>query len=110
MHECLPLVLAHTGVSMRTLTVQDVDGFEADLHASAAVSASSRRAYQARLFGLRQLLFEARVIDTPPSATDRGQLRRPARGGGRAGDRPRHAALSGGSFSSATARHVVQPV
>jgi site-specific recombinase XerD len=51
---------------MRTLTSQDLERFETALHASAVVSASSRKAYQARLFGLRQLLFEARVNDTPP--------------------------------------------
>ena len=67
MHECLPLLLAVTGGSMRTLTGEDLDRFEADLQASAVVSVSSRRAYQARLFGLRQLLFEARMIDTPPT-------------------------------------------
>ena len=67
LHECLPLLLAATGSSMRSLTADDLDRFEADLQASVAVSASSRRAYQARLFGLRQLLFEARVIDTPPT-------------------------------------------
>jgi site-specific recombinase XerD len=67
LHECLPLLLAATGSSTRSLTPDDLDRFEADLQASVAVSASSRRAYQARLFGLRQLLFEARVIDTPPT-------------------------------------------
>lgn len=67
LHECLPLLLAATGASMRTLTGEDLDRFEADLQTSAVVSASSRKAYRARLFGLRQLLFEARVIDTPPT-------------------------------------------
>jgi hypothetical protein len=52
---------------MRTLLVEDLDRFEGELHASLVVSVSSRRAYQARLFGLRQLLFEARIIDTPPT-------------------------------------------
>jgi site-specific recombinase XerD len=67
LHECLPLLLARTGGSMRTLTGDDLDRFAADLEASVVVSASSRRAYQARLFGLRQLLFEARVTDAPPT-------------------------------------------
>ena len=67
LHECLPLLLAWTGRSMRTLLGEDLDRFEAELHASLVVSVSSRRAYQARLFGLRQLLFEARIIDTPPT-------------------------------------------
>ena len=50
-----------------SLAGEDLDGFEAELQASVVVSVSSRRAYRARLFGLRQLLFEARVIDTPPT-------------------------------------------
>jgi hypothetical protein len=67
MHECLPLLLARTGGTMRTLTEDDLHRFEAELQASVVVSTSSRRAYQARLFGLRQLLFEARIIDAPPT-------------------------------------------
>ncbi|MGB3830185.1 MAG: tyrosine-type recombinase/integrase [Ornithinimicrobium sp.] len=67
LHECLPLVLARTARSMRTLTSDDLDRFDAELQASVVVSASSRRAYRARMFGLRQLLFEARVIDVPPT-------------------------------------------
>jgi site-specific recombinase XerD len=67
LHECLPLLLAWTGKSMRTLLAEDLVRFEAELHRSLVVTVSSRRAYQARLFGLRQLLFEARIIDTPPT-------------------------------------------
>jgi integrase len=67
LHECLPLLLAWTGRSMRTLTGDDLDRFEAALQTSMVVSVSSRRAYRARLFGLRQLLFEVRVIDNPPT-------------------------------------------
>jgi site-specific recombinase XerD len=67
LHECLPLLLAWTGKSMRTLLAEDLDRFEAELQTSLVVSVSSRRAYQARLFGLRQLLFEARIIDSPPT-------------------------------------------
>ena len=67
LHECLPLLLAWTGRSMRAVTGDDLDRFEAALQASMVVSVSSRRAYRARLFGLRQLLFEARVIDRPPT-------------------------------------------
>jgi hypothetical protein len=61
LHECLPLLLAWTGRSMRTLTGDDLDRFEAALQTSMVVSVSSRRAYRARLFGLRQLLFEVRA-------------------------------------------------
>jgi site-specific recombinase XerD len=67
LHECLPLLLAVTGRPMLALSGDDLDRFEAELHASVVVSASSRRACRARLFGLRQLLFEARAIDLPPT-------------------------------------------
>jgi integrase len=67
LHECLPLLLAVTGRSMRALTAEDLDWFDAGLQASVVASVSSRKAYRARLFGLRQLLFEARIIDTPPT-------------------------------------------
>ncbi len=67
LHECLPLLLVRTAGTMRTLTSDDLDRFDAELQASVVVSVSSRRAYRARLFGLRQLLFEARVIDIPPT-------------------------------------------
>jgi site-specific recombinase XerD len=67
LHECLPLLLACTTGAMRTLTVDDLDRFDDDLQASVMVSVSSRRAYRARTFGLRQLLFQARIIDSPPT-------------------------------------------
>ncbi len=67
LHECLPLLLGVTGASMRTLTSEDLDRLDDELQASLVVSVSSRRAYRARMFGLRQLLFEARVVDVPPT-------------------------------------------
>jgi site-specific recombinase XerD len=67
LHECLPLLLAQTGRSMRALSNDDLDRFDDALQASVVVTASSRKAYRARLFGLRQLLFEAGVIDVPPT-------------------------------------------
>ena len=67
LHECLPLLLARTGRSMRALSCDALDRFDDELQASVVVTASSRKAYRARLFGLRQLLFEARVVDAPPT-------------------------------------------
>ncbi len=67
LHECLPLVLAITAAPMRSLALADLDRFAEGLQSSTAVTASSRRAYHARLFGLRQLLFEARVTEVVPT-------------------------------------------
>jgi hypothetical protein len=42
-----------------------VDTFDAELAACMMIPPPSRRAYRNRLAGVRQLLFETRVIDTP---------------------------------------------
>ena len=110
LHECLPLLLAWTGRSMRSLAGEDLDRFEAELQASVVVSVSSRRAYRARLFGLRQLLFEARDHRHPAdSPADRSQLRRPAQRGGPR-DRPGDAALPRRPFGGAATLDTVWPV
>jgi hypothetical protein len=67
LHESLPLVLAVARAGMRELTTADLDRFAAAVQASTVVTASSRRAYHARLFGLRQLLFEAGILDAAPT-------------------------------------------
>ena len=43
-----------------------MDAFDAELAACMTIPPSSRRAYRNRIAGIRQLLFETRVIDTPP--------------------------------------------
>jgi hypothetical protein len=63
--ECLAVLLACRGGRVTDLTAQAIEEFDAALSAS-AIPPSSRRAYQARLASLRQVLFETRVVDTAP--------------------------------------------
>jgi integrase len=70
--ECLPLVLAWCGRRMGELTAADLDAFAAALDATPACSASSRKAYHARLHGLRGVLYECRILDVPPKRGRRG--------------------------------------
>jgi integrase len=70
--ECLPLVLAWCGRPMGELTAADLDGFAAAVDATPACSASSRKAYHARLHGLRGILYECRILDVPPKRGRRG--------------------------------------
>jgi integrase len=64
--ECLAVLLAWHGGHSADLTSQIVDEFDAGLSACATIPLSSRRAYRNRLAGVRQLLFETRVLDVPP--------------------------------------------
>jgi integrase len=64
--ECLAVLLAWHGGQVADLTSEVVDAFDAELAACMTIPPSSRRAYRSRIAGLRQLLFETRVIDTPP--------------------------------------------
>ena len=64
--ECLAVVLAWHGGLVADLTAQVIDEFDIALSAS-SIPPSSRRAYRARLAGLRQLLYETRVVDTEPT-------------------------------------------
>jgi integrase len=70
--ECLPLVLAWCGRPMRELSTADLDAFEAALEATPNASASSRKAYHARVHGLRGVLYECRILDVPPKRGKRG--------------------------------------
>ena len=65
--ECLAVLLAWHGGQASDLTSDVVDAFDAGLTACTTIPPTSRRAYRARLAGARQLLFETRVIDTPPA-------------------------------------------
>jgi integrase len=65
-YQCLARVLAWTQRPMATLTTADLEAFAATLEASPTTSAWTRRTSRSRLFGLAQLLFEARVVDQPP--------------------------------------------
>jgi hypothetical protein len=64
--ECLAVLLAWHGGQVADLTSQDVDAFDTELAACMTIPPSSRRAYRNRIAGVRQLLFETGVIDTPP--------------------------------------------
>jgi len=64
--ECLAVMLAWHGGRVAGLTSEIVDAFDAELSACTTIPASSRRAYRNRLAGVRQLLFETRVVDTAP--------------------------------------------
>jgi len=64
--ECLAVLLAWHGGHARDLTSEIVDAFDTGLAACMTIPPSSRRAYRSRLAGVRQLLFETRVTDTPP--------------------------------------------
>ena len=64
--ECLAVLLAWHGGQVADLSSEVVDAFDAELVACMTIPRSSRRAYRNRIAGIRQLLFEARVTDTPP--------------------------------------------
>jgi hypothetical protein len=64
--ECLAVLLAWHGDYVDDLTSEVVDAFDTELAACMTIPPSSRRAYRNRIAGVRQLLFETRVIDTPP--------------------------------------------
>jgi len=70
--ECLSLVLAWCGRRMSELTTAELDAFAAALDATPACSACSRKAYHARLHGLRGILYECRILDVPPKRGRRG--------------------------------------
>ena len=110
-HECLPLLLAWTGKSMRTLLVEDLDRFEA------------RTARQPGGLGLLPSGLPGPAVRTAAAAVrgphhrhpadpaaDRRQLRRTARADRGAGDRPGDAALSASPVGGAAALDGVEPV
>ncbi len=63
---CLTLIVAWTARPPTSLSVDDLERFRRAVADSPVVTASSRKAYLARLHSLQQLLFEARVVDEPP--------------------------------------------
>ena len=64
--ECLAVLLAWHGGQVADLSSQIIDAFDTELAACMTIPPSSRRAYRNRIAGIRQLLFETRVTDTPP--------------------------------------------
>jgi len=64
--ECLAVLLAWQGGLVSGVSADTVDEFDAALAATQSIPASSRRAYRNRIAGLRQMLFQAHIVDTPP--------------------------------------------
>ncbi|MDJ0350553.1 tyrosine-type recombinase/integrase [Cryobacterium sp. PH29-G1] len=64
--EGLAVLLAWTGGTTAQLTADIIDAFESGLSATKTLTPSMLRAYRARVAGLRAILFDTRVIDTPP--------------------------------------------
>nr|WP_040780812.1 tyrosine-type recombinase/integrase [Rhodococcus ruber] len=64
--ECLAVLLAWHGGLISSVSTDTVDEFDAALAATQWIPASSRRAYRNRIAGLRQMLFQDRIVDTPP--------------------------------------------
>ena len=63
---CLAVILAWNGGATAQLTTEIIDAFEAGLMATTTLTPSMLRAYRARLAGLKAILFDTKVIDTPP--------------------------------------------
>ena len=75
LRSAVPMAVAFTGRAPSQLTVDDLDALDVAVASTQRMSTHMRRGWSSYVFGLRQLLFEARVIDAPA-------VRR--RGGGRA--------------------------
>ena len=98
--------IAFTGKLPAGLTPSDLDELDAQIAASPRLSAAERQRRHKLARGVRELLYEARIIDTPAGT---GRTSVPAgspavRGGGRAGDPPGHDRLPGRPVGPAAAR------
>jgi integrase len=63
---CLAVILAWTGGATAQLTTDIIDTFETGLIATTTLTPSMLRAYRARVAGLRAILFDIKITDTPP--------------------------------------------
>ena len=75
LRRAVPLAVAFTGQAPSMVTVEDLDALDVAVATTQRMTANMRRGWSSYVFGLRQLLFEARITDDPA-------VRR--RGGGRA--------------------------
>jgi len=75
LRRALPMAVAFTGRPPAQLTIEDLDALDVAVADTQHLTPAMRRTWCAHVFGLRRLLFEARIIDAPA-------VRR--RGGGRA--------------------------
>lgn len=64
--ECLAVILAWHGGTVRDLTRDVIDAFDDELGLSMRVPATTLKAYRCRLASLRQVLFEIGIHDQPP--------------------------------------------
>lgn len=62
----IPLVIAGFGMPLGRLQAEDLDGLEAFIQSSPRLTPPTRRCRRSQAFALRQLLFQARFIDSPP--------------------------------------------
>lgn len=66
LRECLAVILAWYGGTTTSVTTEVLDDFDAALAEAMTVPASTKRAYRCRLASLRQLLYQARILDEAP--------------------------------------------
>lgn len=59
------MVIAFTGRAPSRLTVEDLDRLDVAVASTQRMTYAMRRRWSGYVFGVRQLLFEARIIDTP---------------------------------------------
>ncbi|MCR6491753.1 tyrosine-type recombinase/integrase [Cellulomonas sp. P24] len=64
--ECLAVILAWHGGAVSQVTSAVIDDFDAALHSSVTIPASTKKAYRCRLASLRQILFQAHIVNDPP--------------------------------------------
>lgn len=78
LRQTLPMAVALTGRAPSRLSVSDLDLLAAAVADTPHLTASMRRRWTANVFGLRQLVFEARIVDQPPVARRSGGPATPA--------------------------------
>jgi integrase len=66
LRESLPLAVAFAGCPPSSLTEPTLDTLGEAIATTTRLSAAMRRRHRTHLFGLRRLLFEARILDQPP--------------------------------------------
>lgn len=65
LRHALPMAVAFTGRAPSQLTDEDLDALGTAVATTQRVTAPMRRRWSSYVFGLRQLLFEARIVDAP---------------------------------------------
>jgi integrase len=76
----IPLVIAHFGSPLSRISVDDLESLVAFIQASPRLTAAMRHCRRSQVFRLRQLLFQARMIDdAPPRRREGGPATRAGR-------------------------------